>query len=360
MAALGLGALSVSNAPGAGPPPAGQQIEFSRPTSANEVVSTNLSPFKPITDGVPPLEQREQGTMDFLRPESSMDGLPVPPPQYLVIPNRRLLERLERKKNWAAMTPEEILLDESTSVSTFSSEDSSKPSGRQAKDKHSRPDASGAARQPGAFDPDSSTDSNWSPASRKREARSGPSDEADLPATLKASERQLRDLQKTSRGDTDSSPFSTVPRADTGFSGFSGFSGFFGSDSPKSDWLDQAAHNKAVMAQFKQAVESPLSPPLFQGPAFSSSLAANPFDSILGPTSGADPLNSTPLFRSPFSQSDGLGSRSSALLPLPAGVSDGTFAGQSSLSTQPGLQPAQQPSLTPPTPTFVFPKRVFQ
>jgi hypothetical protein len=356
LAALGFGALPFSNAEGAGLPPAGQQIEFSRPTSANDVNSTNLSPFKPITDALPSLEQREQGTLDFLRPESSLDGLPAPAPQYLVIPSRRLKERLERQKNWASMTPEEILLDDSTSFSAFSAEDSSKPSDSQTKDKRSRPNDPGSDRQKGRFSLDSSTDSDWSSASRRRDTRSGSSDEADLPANIKASEKQLRELQKTFRTDTAtaSSPFSTDLRAN------SGFSDFFGSESPKSDWLQQAAHNKAIMEQFKQSIESPLNPPLFLSPALSSSIEANPLESIFGSTPGNDPMKSSPLGRSPFFQSDGLDARSSAPLALPSAASDGAFAGQSSLSAQPGLQPAQQPSLTPPTPTFVFPKRAFQ
>jgi hypothetical protein len=79
-------------------------------------------------------------------------------------------------------------------------------------------------------------------------------------------------------------------------------------------------------------------------------------------TPGIDTLKSTPPVRSPFSQTDGLDSRSNALLPPPPGVSGDALTGQSSaLSAQPKLfQAPQQPTLTPPTPTFVFPKRVFQ
>ncbi|MGA2660202.1 MAG: hypothetical protein ABSH34_22105 [Verrucomicrobiota bacterium] len=352
LAAIGLGALAVSNAPGAGPPPPGRRIEFSQPTNANDVVWTNLSRFKPITDALPQFEERGQGTSDLLGLGSSMEGLPAPPPQYVVIPSRRLQQRLDRQKNWASMTPEEVLLDDSgsASLSTSAFEDSSKPPGGQEKDKHSRRDSSSTGRQPGTFSPDSSGDSGRSSASRKRQGQSDSRDEADLPDDIKATERQLRDLQKMLRSDMDSDPFSTVSRASTGFSDF------FGSDSQKSGWLDQVAHNKAVMEQFKQAIESPLSP------SFSSSLNLNPFESIVGLTPGIDTLKSTPPVRSPFSQTDGLDSRSNALLPPPPGVSGDALTGQSSaLSAQPKLfQAPQQPTLTPPTPTFVFPKRVFQ
>ncbi len=277
-----------------------------------------------------------------------MDGLPAPPPAYVLIPNRRLKERFERQKNWALMTPEEILLDSSTSVST-SLEDSSKPAGRQEKDKRSRLDDSSSAREPDLLSPDSSADSDRSAASRKRQGQSGSRDEADLPADVKESEKELRDLQKTLRGDSDSNPFSTVLRANTGFSEF------FGPDTQKSSWLDQVAHDKAVMDQFKQAVESPLSPQLYR------SLTVNPVESMFDLAPGIDSLKSTPLVRSPFSRSDGLDLRPNAFLPPSPGLSDDKFAGPSSaLSTQPRFQPAQQPMPSPPTPTFVFPKRVFQ
>jgi hypothetical protein len=170
-----------------------------------------------------------------------------------------------------------------------------------------------------------------------------------LPDDIKAIEKQIRDLQKSLRGETGSDPFFAAPQ--TGAAFFDSF----GSDNQKSLRLDQAAHNKAVMEQFKQAIESPLSP------TFSGSFTVNPFAPLMGSTPPADTLKSAPLARSPFSRSGGLDSLSSALLPPPPGVSDDALTGQSSLSAQPGLsQPVQQPSLTPPAPTFVFPKRVFQ
>ena len=350
LAAIGLGALAVSNAPGAGPPPAGQRIEFSQPTTANDVISTNLSAFKPISDGLPQfVEPREQGTLDFQGLESSMDGLSAPVPQYLVIPNRRLQDRLERQKNWASMTPEEVLMESSSSFLTSFFQDSSKSAGRQEKNNRSRPDHSRSARQRDGLSPDSSADSDGSSASRKRQDQSDSDDGADLPADLKETERQFKDIQKRLRGDGDFNPFSTVTQTNTGFFDF------FGNNSQKPSWLDQVAHDKAVMEQFKQALDSPLSPPL------SRSFTVDPFESLVDLAPGVDTLKSAPLVRSPFPRSDGLESRSSALLPLPPGVSDSQFTGpSSSLFTQPRPQPPQQPSLTPPTPTFIFPKRAFQ
>ena len=102
LAAIGLGALAVSSTRAAGPPPPGRRIDFSQPTSADDVVSTNLSRFKPVTDAVPQFEPRSEGSLDFLTERSSLDGMPFPELPYAVMPSARLKERLNRRKNWAA------------------------------------------------------------------------------------------------------------------------------------------------------------------------------------------------------------------------------------------------------------------
>src|SRR5271157_584489 len=87
LAAIGLGALAVSGARAAGPPPPGRRIDFSQPTSANDVISTNLSRFKPATDAVPQFEPRKEGNLDFLSERSSLDGMPFPELPYAVMPS---------------------------------------------------------------------------------------------------------------------------------------------------------------------------------------------------------------------------------------------------------------------------------
>ena len=350
LAAIGLGALAVSSARAAGPPPPGRRIDFSQPTSANDVISTNLSRFKPVTDSVPQFEPRKEGNLDFLSEGPSMDGMPGPPPPYSVMPSARLKERLERRKNWAAMTPEEMLMDSSSSISTVDTEDPSTPPGRQERDKRSRSDSSNRARQQDRFRRDSSDDADGPSVSRKRQERSDSSDEADLPEDIKAAEKQIKDFQKSLRADGASDLFSTAPPAGTSFSDF------FGIESQKSSWVEEVARHKAVMEQFRQAIESPLNLPL------SSSFTLNPLDSVADSTPVMGTRDSTPLVRSPFSYSDGLGLPSSAPLATPRSVADDTFAPQSfSLpTTQPAMQPAPQPTMPPPAAGFVFPKRVFQ
>jgi len=350
LAAAGLGALALSSARAAGPPPPGRRIDFSQPTSANDVISTNLSRFKPVTDAVPQFEPRKEGNLDFLSGGSSLDGMPLPAPPYNAVPSPRLKERLERRKNWTSMTPEEMLMDSSSSITTVDAEDSSTPPGRQERDKRSRSDSSSTARQQDRLRPESSSDADLPSASRKGQERSDSSDEADLPEDIKAAEKQLKDFQKSLREDGASDLVSATPRAGTGFSEF------FGLESQKPNWVDEVARHKAVMEQFRQAIESPLSLPL------SSSVTLDPLDSVVDSTPVMGTRDSTPLVRSPFAYSDGLGLRSGAPLPTPRSVPDGTFAPQSfSLpTTQPAMQPAPQPTMTPPTATFVFPRRVFQ
>jgi hypothetical protein len=314
---------------------------------------TNLSPFKENSDRLPQLEPRQQDMLDFLKPDSSMDGLPLLPPQYL-IPNHRLKERLERQKNWGAMTPEEILLDESNPFSTSSTDDRSKPAARQSKDKdkQSESDYSASGRRARMSDTDSSRDSDWSSASRKREDKSDSFDDEALPANVRATEREL---QEKLRGGAELSPFANAQRPDAGFSTFSA------PDNQRSRWLEQVAHNKAVMEQFKQTLQSPSSLPGFLNPTLPSGVALNPFESSVDSKPGLDMLQFAPLGRSPFSQSDGLGfsffGTPASITPTLSGDSLGS---QSSLFTQPTAQPAQQPTVAPPTPTFVFPKRAFQ
>jgi hypothetical protein len=211
-------------------------------------------------------------------------------------------------------------------------------------------------RQPGAPETESSSrDPQSSTASRKRERRSDSEDDADLPADVKEAEKQLRAIQKEFRGETDSGFFSAAPRGDRLYSDF------FGSENQKSASRDQVAHNKAVMEQFKQTIQSPLSPPAFLSSQLASDLGLKPLGGMAGPTPGSDPLNSVPWSRSPFSISDGLDFGSSATFSTLPGLSaDTSLTGQTPPAAQPAPPPPAQPSLTPPTPNFVFPKRVFQ
>jgi hypothetical protein len=344
LAALGASVLAVSGAPPGAPPggpPAGRPIEFSGPT--NDPFSTNLSRLTRKADSLLQFEQNGHGPFEFLRPDSSMQGLPLPPPRYpLVIPTRRAQARWERQKDWMSMTPEELLLGTSTS------EEPSHDANRPDKEKRSWSDDAGTGYQPGTLNPNAAKEPERSGA-RKRWGELDSRDEADLPPDIKETQQELKKLVR----DTDPGFFSTAPPVS------SGFSDIFGSASQRPSLLDQAAR-KARLEEYRQMIGAPASPQLSSSPVLNplDSLADSP-RSIVNP--GAVNLNSGP-WRPPFMQTetDGLHWRFGGLTPALPGLPEDKFTGQSALpSLQPNIQQPQPLHLTPPAPTFVFPKRPF-
>jgi len=338
LAVLGASVAAVCGAP-AGGPPAGRPIEFSVPT--NDPFSTNLSRLTPKADRLPELEQSGHGAFDFLRPDSSMQGLPVPPPRYpLVIPTRRAQARWERQKDWMLMTPEELLLGTSTS------EEPLKDAKRPDKEKRSWLEDRDTGYQPGPLNPNAAKELERSGA-RKRWGELDSRDEADLPAEIKETQKELKKLLR----DTGPGFFPAAPLVD------SGFSDIFGSASQKPSFLDQAAR-KARLEEYRQMIGAPASPQL------SSSPLLNPLDSLLDSPQGivnpgAFNLNSGPL-RPGFLQTGGLGWQFGAPQPALPGLPQDKLSGQSALpSLQPNIQQPEPLRLAPPPPTFVFPKRPF-
>ncbi len=355
LAAIGLAALVAVNAPGAGSPTGGRPIEFSQPTNANDVVTTNLSRFKPMADLVPEFEPRAKEGMDFMRGEAAY-GLSAPPPPLLVVPTKRLQERMDRRRSWALATPEEILLERSAALPGTDLEDDSKPSERQRKDGRPRVDQSNPRRRPDAVGPEAGEDSDDSAVARKRQdnARARDDDERDETSDeFKDNEKQLKDLRKELRKSlgegTDSNPFFTVPAAAISLPNF------FALDIQKPNPLEEASRHKAVMDEFSQMLDSPLNTSLYSAPSLGLSGPATE----LSP--GFEAGKPAPLFASPFVPPDVGGSRADGAA-LSTGAADdalsGLFSGNSALSTP--AQPVQTPTLAHPSPSFVFPKRAFQ
>src|SRR5262245_25418044 len=88
-----------------------KQTPASRPATSNQ--ETNSGKFE--SRGLKELEQSIFSPLRDLAPESSLDAVmenPTPqrPPP---VPNKRAKEEMERRKNWAFMTPEEILTGKS-------------------------------------------------------------------------------------------------------------------------------------------------------------------------------------------------------------------------------------------------------
>jgi hypothetical protein len=287
--------------------------------------------------------------LDFLRPNSSMQGLPLPPPRYpLLIPTRRAQARWERQKDWMSMTPEELLLGTSTSEEPL--HDANRPD----KEKRSWLEDRDASYQPGPLKPNAAKEPERPGARARRDQLDASDEEADLSADIEQTQKELKKLLGTDTvlgPETNRGFFSTAPLAS------SGFSDIFGSPSQKPSLLEQAAR-KARLEEYRQMIGAPANPQL------SSSPVPGPFESLLDSprrifNPGALDLNSGPL-RPAFPQSDGPGWGFGAPAPAAPLLPQDKFTGQSALpAPQPNIQPPQPLHLTPPTPSFVFPKRPF-
>ncbi len=120
----------------AAPPPGSVQPESPVLPGAS-TVSTNATPASaaPRKDGLKRLEEDLSRSFQPLTPKSSLDGLGAAPPRFVppvprMIPNRRVRDELERRKNWF-MNPEAITGDKTgdengLSMSPFGSEDRAK------------------------------------------------------------------------------------------------------------------------------------------------------------------------------------------------------------------------------------------
>jgi hypothetical protein len=104
-----LGAALVANAQTAAKE-RGRPIEFSVPKSGE--ISTNLHELTSKKDSLKQLEEDLYKPLESFRPESSLDGVIVPPPRSPSAPpiqSKRVKELLERRKNWVFMSPEDLV-----------------------------------------------------------------------------------------------------------------------------------------------------------------------------------------------------------------------------------------------------------
>src|SRR5262249_26838691 len=81
-------------------------------------VTTNSPSFKPKQNGLKQLEQDLFKPFETLSPKGSLDGafvptMPPPQPAAPSVQSKRAKELLERRRDWAFETPEEILATQS-------------------------------------------------------------------------------------------------------------------------------------------------------------------------------------------------------------------------------------------------------
>ena len=89
--------------------PRGRPIEFSDPKGGG--VYTNLQEFGSRTDRLKQLEEELSQPLRMFSPDTSLGGAPVPfvrPSTTPVIQSKKLQDLLERRKNWAFLSPEDV------------------------------------------------------------------------------------------------------------------------------------------------------------------------------------------------------------------------------------------------------------
>jgi hypothetical protein len=348
MAVIGLSVLAAANAPGAGSPAGGRRIEFSQPTNSEEVVSTNLLRSKLTTGAPSEFAPPANATLDFLNGPSSGEAPSMAPPQSFILSMKQLQEgreRLERRKNWASASPEDLLLERTSGSMDSDLQGGTKTAEQQERSQRLRLERWSARRQAEAAE--ESRDSSGS-RQRQGEAR-GRDQQTEAPDQFKADEKQLKEIRKALQEAADPSPFFNVPSPTISFGEF------FGVGEPKPKSLEEAAHHKALMEEFKQVLELPLST------TFSGRLGVSPGGSVGDFTGGVGVGGPAvaPLFSSPFGPPAGAGSQAGGAA-LATGAAEGALNQQLLGGSATPAQPAPAPAMAPPAPNFIFPRRAFQ
>jgi len=311
-------------------------------------VITNVPSFKPKQNGLKQLEQDLFRPFETIAPKGSLDGayvpaMPEPQPNTPNFQSKRAKELLERRRDWAFETPEEIL-------ATSSSDDSMnrRDKAKQSEDKSElSPIERFYERLYSKDKKDSSRKGNKrnelsdSPKpgdlSNDREA----DDDADLPLGVRETQREMRKLLAPKGRKEDSS---LEPR--------NAFSDVFGL-AKKPPTRDEMEFQKERMDRYKQLLGLPVNPSMETDPLkpFRDMVGTAPKSPGLFPN--VDSLGGLPQQNNFGAQSGAAAlSRNSILLP------DGA-----QIHTAPSLAPVLpkiEPLRTlPPPVTFNAPRRPF-
>jgi hypothetical protein len=319
------------------------------PTSTSSGVTNNSAPSKPRGDGLKSLEQDLFKPFERIAPQGSLDGAFAPPtpeprPATPVIQSKRAKELLERQRDWAFETPEEILATPSTDDLLNSRdkqegiEDKSQLSpverfyerlySKDKKDstyKSTKRDDPFEPRKPGALSDDPTAD-----------------DDTDLPAGVQEARREMRKLLAPKERKADSS---LEPNK-------SFFSDMFSLNKSKPT-REEIETQRERMDRYKELVGLPVTPSLENDPL-------KPFKDVIGGSPkngnllrGMDTLGSLPRqngFGTPAASGNAVANN--PFLPDGAKI----YAPPSLAPTLPKMDP---PKSLPPPVTFSAPRRAF-
>ena len=269
---LALTSLVVCSADAAGRQ-RGRPIEFSVPRS--DEVTTNLHQLTNRKDGLRQLEEDLYKPLRSFAPKSSLEGVAAPsvrPAAPSVIPNKRVKELLERRKNWVFMTPEDLVgeptVDEILKAPQFETD------GQQKQDlpAFERYYQSLTGRRPAANKPNQAKEDELFGSLKP----SDPQDDLDLPdiselpSGLRESAEALDRLFEPGASDSPFARAATPTR----------FSDIFGLGANTLS-KQQLQEHKKFMDEYRSLVDPSWRPPALATPA-------NPLAIIAGAVSSAD------------------------------------------------------------------------
>jgi len=327
----------------------GRPIEFS--SSKSDEVTTNLNQLSSKKDSLKELEEDLYKPMQSFMPKS-LDGVAAPPPHSPakpVIPNKRVKELLERRKNWIFANPKD-LTSGPTAEEIFNIPEYG-PDGQEKKtlsllEQYYGQLVTKRSGEPGTGkhkDENSSGDPN-SPLPREDSVSR---DDANLPPSLRESEQALKKLYEANSGKAGPAP-TTVARQP--------FSDIFGLGDNSSSPEKNLEHKK-LMEAFQHIYDVKNQQPGAQPGADPAKPPGGGWDTPRGsvtPVAGLESLWGS-------SRHDGLNPQLGAINPLltPSGPPDvnAQVMGQPSLT--PVVPKTEVPKAGSSDSTFTAPKRAF-
>ena len=305
-------------------------IEFSEPRS--EIATTNVdgtAARKPLRN----LNQAVKKPFDVFNGADSFSGALAPPPQLPAQPNlkskkvREMIERkLERQRDWAFMTPEDMYgpetPEEMMNVAEF--DEDGMPKSRKSKleiyyERMQKRDAGNTNH----VNRVAQGDANRNDEQREKSEKTLEEEKRSIFAA-----RETESKRPSIVKDVDRTTPTLPPTAEKRFSDFFGFS------SPEADHpFENSAAREARMQEFKEKVIE----------------ARSPASSFSAPSAFASPA---PVAAPAFSAGT---FGNSAITPAPTPPSFSAFsAAPSQPSLAPAFTPPPQPTYRPPTPAPVF------
>jgi hypothetical protein len=342
MAVAGSGLLLCSAH--AGGEPRDRSVGFSEARS--DEVTTNLHQLTIRKDGLMQLEEDLYRPLQMLAPQSSLEGVVAPPSRPAagpLIQNKRVMELLERRKNWVFMSPEDLLagptVDEILKSPRYDANGQEKKELRPMEQFYQRL----VTKRPDGINPSQATGDDLFGPPKTANPRNQPAshDDSDLPSGLRESALALKHLVEP---ETSGDPLARN-------AAHSSFSDVFGLG-------DRTLSKEQVLARSKLLDEQrSLVDPGWQRPAAANPL--NPVPSLADaarptgtPAAGVSGLPSVAVHR-------GLEAQMDVTHPLlgPVGLPDVNAQALGLPRSAPALPTVATPRMV--APTFTAPKRTF-